>query len=89
MSEEKASIEQLREVIATLDERIAEAKREAYRWQNVANQWHVLHDKRSAEVVAAQAEAADLRAQVAALTPPEVADNKEISGSTAGLDSWQ
>ena len=74
MSEDKQTIEKLRETIATLDARLAEANREAHRWQNVATQWRIQHDKRSGEVVAAQAEAADLRAQVQALTPPEVAE---------------
>ena len=71
MSDDKQTIEKLREAIATLDARLAEANRVAHLLQNVATQWRVQHDKRSAEVVAAQAEAADLRAQVAALTPEE------------------
>jgi len=74
MSEDKQTIEKLRETIATLDARLAEANREALCWHNVATQWRIQHDKRSGEAVAAQSEAADLRAELQALTPPEVAE---------------
>ena len=74
ISDDKKTIEKLRETIATLDARLAEANREAHRWQNVATQWRIQHDKRCSEVVAVKAEAADLRAELQALTPPEVAE---------------